>query len=140
MNRILPRPKHLHRLHIVELEYPKNSWRYARRQGIAVLCLLGGIALSVPAMPGPGFVLVLLGVLLGDYPRKKQIFLWLEQKRSFRQARVYLRHRWKILLLLGRPWVSEEEKIRERQQAAAKRAHGAEEQEASGSGMRRETG
>jgi hypothetical protein len=120
MKRILPRPKNLHRLHIVELEYPKRSWRYVRRQGIAVLCLLGGIALSFPGMPGPGFVLVLLGILLGDYPRKKQFFLWLEHKRSFRQARVYLRRRWNMLLLLGRPWVSEEEKEREKSAALKK--------------------
>lgn len=128
MKRILPRPKHLHRLHIVELEYPRNSWRYVRRQGGAVLCLLVGMALSVPTIPGPGFAFVLLGILLGDYPRKQKFFLWLERKHFFRVTRVYLRREWNLLLLLGRPWVSQEAKERERQERAEAARNPAEEQ------------
>ncbi len=72
-----------------------------------MLCLTLGIALSIPTIPGPGFVFVLLGIILADFPFKHHFVNWLRHKAWFRRARAYLRRRWNLLLMLGEPWHDE---------------------------------
>jgi len=101
------RPKHLHRLHLIDSYSSKREWRYWRRQGLACLALLVGLLLSVPTIPGPGFVFLLLGIILADFPFKHRLVGWVRHKHWFRRSRVYLRRRWNLLIMLGEPWHDE---------------------------------
>jgi len=60
-----------------------------------------GATLSLPGVPGPGFVFLLLGVVLADFPSKHRLVEWVRHKRWFRRVRAYLRVRWKLLILMG---------------------------------------
>jgi hypothetical protein len=44
---------------------------------LGVILLLLGLVLSLPLVPGPGFVLILLGVSLMDFPGKRRLELWI---------------------------------------------------------------
>jgi hypothetical protein len=52
------------------------TWRILKNVlGVAAVCL--GVMLSLPGIPGPGGPLILLGVALVDFPRKKRLERWL---------------------------------------------------------------
>jgi hypothetical protein len=40
---------------------------------LGILVTLAGIFLSLPGIPGPGFVLLFVGVMLLDFPGKRQL-------------------------------------------------------------------
>lgn len=101
------RPNQLHRLHLIDSTTSKREWRYWRRQGLALLSLTVGGLLSIPTVPGPGFVFVLLGIILADFPFKHRLVDRLRNKHWFRRSRVYLRRRWNLLIMLGEPWHDE---------------------------------
>jgi len=91
----------MHRLHLLETNLPLHDWRYWRRQGLALLALFLGMVLCLPGVPGPGFVFLILGVVLADFPSKHRLVEWVRHKRWFRRVRAYLRIRWNLLILLG---------------------------------------
>jgi hypothetical protein len=49
--------------------------RLAARNLVGICLLLAGVVLSLPLVPGPGFVLILLGVSLMDFPGKRKLEL-----------------------------------------------------------------
>lgn len=51
----------------------------------AVLLLIAGVALSLPGVPGPGFLLILVSLILGDFPKKFEMLAWLATRRMIRQ-------------------------------------------------------
>jgi len=63
--------------------------------GIALLVL--GVLLSLPLVPGPGLLLVLMGLALTDFPRKRRLEIWIVQKRFVLRPANWLRSRF------GRP-------------------------------------
>ena len=70
--------------------------RLGRRIGIAMvggLLVLAGAVLSLPLVPGPGFVLILagLGVLSLEFERPRIWMAWLKQR--FRKLADRVRHK-----------------------------------------------
>jgi hypothetical protein len=51
----------------------KSTGRKIARNIIAVLLIAGGVVLSLPGVPGPGIVVVLLGLALTDLPGKQKL-------------------------------------------------------------------
>ena len=66
---------------------PRDFWvgrhPFIRRTGVIVKNLVGsmfvaiGVLLSLPGVPGPGIVTVLVGVMLLDFPGKRRVEQWL---------------------------------------------------------------
>ena len=73
------------------------------RQGLGILCIIIGLILAVPGIPGPGLVVVFLGILLLDFPGKVRLIHRLGARRWFRLAREFLRKRMHILLEMNIP-------------------------------------
>lgn len=73
---------------------------FLKRQALGFVSLVVGTVLSVPGVPGPGFVFFILAFLLIDFPKKKAAILFLRQKRWFRVARIVVRKKMNILLVL----------------------------------------
>lgn len=44
---------------------------------VGVFVVLVGVILSMPGVPGPGFLVILIGVLLLDFPGKRRLERWL---------------------------------------------------------------
>jgi hypothetical protein len=44
---------------------------------LGVLLLLGGLAMSLPMVPGPGIVSIVLGLMLLDLPAKRRLERWI---------------------------------------------------------------
>ena len=57
------------------------SWtlRMAKNLTGAVLIILGGIV-SLPGVPGPGLLILLLGIMLADFRRKRRFEQWLVRR------------------------------------------------------------
>ena len=55
---------------------PQPLLRLARNLAAGLLLLLGGI-MALPIVPGPGFLTLLLGLLLADVQGKRPVELWL---------------------------------------------------------------
>ena len=47
------------------------------RNLLAVVCLVMGVFMALPLVPGPGIFFILLGLGLGDFPGKRRLELWL---------------------------------------------------------------
>jgi hypothetical protein len=63
-----------------------------------------GVMLSLPGIPGPGFLLILLGVTLIDFPRKRRVERWLVSRSKILNSVNRLRQRCgKPPLLLEEP-------------------------------------
>lgn len=63
--------------------YPAPSgWRKYVRVAAGFFCLLAGIILALPLVPGPGIPLIILGlVLLGDhFPWARRVLSWAKDK------------------------------------------------------------
>ncbi|MBF0161041.1 MAG: hypothetical protein HQL88_02025 [Magnetococcales bacterium] len=71
-----------------------------QRQLLGLLSLLLGLFLGIPGVPGPGFVFVALALVLLDFPGKNRLFGLLRHKRWFRVARVMIRQKMRVLLVL----------------------------------------
>jgi hypothetical protein len=69
---------------------------FLKKQIAGLLCLITSIILSIPGVPGPGFLFFAMALLLMDYPSKEKLFLYLKKKRFFRITRVLL---WKKMTL-----------------------------------------
>ncbi|MBF0145867.1 MAG: hypothetical protein HQL84_06615 [Magnetococcales bacterium] len=68
------------------------------RQAMGIISIIIGLFLSIPGIPGPGFVLVFFGILLLDFPGKTRLINRFRHRRWFRLTRVFLRKRLRILL------------------------------------------
>lgn len=83
--------------------------RIAARNMLGVLCVVLGLGLSVPGVPGPGFAVIFIGATLIDFPRKRQLLLRLLRVTSVRAAIDRVRKRYSreplILEELARPAV-----------------------------------
>ena len=58
-----------------------------------VLVVLGGI-MALPAIPGPGIVMLVLGVMLLDFPGKRRLEQWLVHRATVLNAMNRLRQRY----------------------------------------------
>src|SRR5262249_40735223 len=58
-----------------------------------LLVVLGGI-MALPAIPGPGIVLLVLGVMLLDFPGKRRLEQWLVHRATVLHAMNRLRQRY----------------------------------------------
>lgn len=52
--------------------------------GVALVIL--GIILSLPGVPGPGFLTILIGVMLTDFPGKRRLECWLIRRPTLNVA------------------------------------------------------
>ena len=73
---------------------------FIKRQTLGFVSLFAAIVLSIPGVPGPGFVFFILAFLLIDFPKKKSLILLLKGKKWFRIARIVLRRKMNVLLVL----------------------------------------
>jgi hypothetical protein len=64
---------------------------------LGVLLILVGIVLSMPLVPGPGVVTILVGLSLTDFPGKRKMEQWLVGKKLVLSPLNWLRGKW------GRP-------------------------------------
>jgi hypothetical protein len=62
---------------------------------LGVLLVLVGLGLSLPLVPGPGVVTILVGLSLTDFPGKRKLEQWLVGKRMVLAPLNWLRARWK---------------------------------------------
>lgn len=69
--------------HMVRREKRRHIVLVIGRNALGIVLLAAGIVLSLPLVPGPGFVLLIAGVSLMNFPGRRQL----------------------LLRLLGRPWV-----------------------------------
>ncbi|MCW5980818.1 MAG: hypothetical protein KIT09_22245 [Bryobacteraceae bacterium] len=60
--------------------------------GVALVAL--GVVLSLPGVPGPGLLTILVGLALTDFPGKRRLQQWLLQRPAIRGAVNRLRHRY----------------------------------------------
>ena len=81
----------------------EDSWR-ARHPAIrlaarltknvlGVICLLLGLAMSAPGIPGQGILTILVGLTLVDFPGKRRIELWIVRRRTVRATLDWIRRR-----------------------------------------------
>jgi hypothetical protein len=75
---------------------------FIKKQILGFISLIICIILSIPGVPGPGFVFFILALLLLNYPGKTKLFLYLKTKRIFRISRVILWKKLHIFLVLPR--------------------------------------
>jgi hypothetical protein len=73
---------------------------FIKKQILGVTSLIICIILSIPGVPGPGFVFFILALLLLEYPGKTKLFLYLKTKRFFRISRVILWKKLHVFLVL----------------------------------------
>jgi hypothetical protein len=84
--------------------YPRDVWggqRPVRRwAGVllknllgVLLIVLGGI-MALPLIPGPGILMLVLGVMLLDFPGKRRLEQWLVQRATVLRAMNRLRQRY----------------------------------------------
>jgi hypothetical protein len=57
--------------------------------GIAVIAV--GLVLSLPGMPGQGFMMILIGVMLVDFPGKQRFQRWMVRKKRIARALNWIR-------------------------------------------------
>lgn len=53
---------------------------------LGVVLIIVGILLSLPGVPGPGFLTILIGILLVNFPRKRQLLRWFISRPKIRQG------------------------------------------------------
>jgi hypothetical protein len=84
--------------------YPRDTWGdqrpWVRWAGILLknllgilLVMLGGI-MALPIIPGPGILLLVLGVMLLDFPGKRRLEQWLVRRATVLHAMNRLRQRY----------------------------------------------
>ncbi len=64
---------------------------------LGVVLVLGGVVLMMPGVPGPGVVVILLGLTITDIPGKHKLLLWIVRHPRVMRSMNKLRHRF------GRP-------------------------------------
>lgn len=78
----------------------KGFWKDALWVGknvLGIVLTLGGVVLMMPGVPGPGVVVILLGLTLTDIPGKHKLLLWIVRHPKVLRSMNKLRHRF------GRP-------------------------------------
>lgn len=76
--------------------HPVLRWGGLIAKNIAGLALVGlGIVLSLPGVPGPGFLTILLGIMLMDFPGKRRLECWLIRRPAILSAANALRDRYR---------------------------------------------
>ena len=78
----------------------KGFWKDALWVGknvLGIVLTLGGVVLMMPGIPGPGVVVILLGLTLTDIPGKHKLLLWIVRHPKVMRSMNKLRHRF------GRP-------------------------------------
>jgi hypothetical protein len=53
---------------------------------VGVLLVLTGVVMSLPGVPGPGVLTILLGIMLLDFPGKRGLELKLVRRQQVRRA------------------------------------------------------
>ena len=85
---------------VLQVPQPGGVLVRLKRQVLGLLSLLLGLLLAIPGVPGPGFVFVALALVWMDFPGKNRLIGTLQHKRWFRIARVMVRKKLNILLIL----------------------------------------
>jgi hypothetical protein len=67
------------------------------KNALGVLLLAAGVLMSLPLVPGPGLLLILVGVSLTDFPGKRRFELWIIRRRLVLKPANWLRGKY------GRP-------------------------------------
>lgn len=63
--------------HMVEESHPLVRWAgLIFKNLLGVVLILAGVFLSLPGVPGPGFLVILIGIMFVNFPGKR----WLERK------------------------------------------------------------
>jgi hypothetical protein len=93
------RGKKTHYLH-TEKTQGESLLSFIKKQIIGFFCLILAIILSIPGVPGPGFLFFALALLLLDYPSKRRLFVYLKGKRFFRVVRLLLWKKLNVFLIL----------------------------------------
>ena len=88
----------------VEQKEKSSPLAWLKRQALGLVSLIVGVILSIPGVPGPGFVFFILALLLIAFPKKRALIFSLKQKKWFRVARVIARKHMNILLVLPKRW------------------------------------
>ena len=56
---------------------PVRRWvRRILKNAAGVVVVISGIILSLPGIPGPGILTIMLGIMLMDFPRKRRLERW----------------------------------------------------------------
>jgi hypothetical protein len=86
-----------------------SALRRIARNLLGILLIMVGVVLSVPGVPGQGLLTILLGVMLVDFPGKREAERWLVTRHGVVAAMNRLRRR------LGKPPLRESSPRRPRQ-------------------------
>ncbi len=89
--------------YFVHRKPPADSWRARHRavrltmltlkNALGGLIVLAGIVLSVPLIPGQGFLTILIGLMLLDFPGKRRLELRIVRQRTVLAAINWIRTR-----------------------------------------------
>jgi hypothetical protein len=75
--------------------HPVLRWSGLIAKNLLGIALIGiGIVLSLPGVPGPGLLTILLGVMLTDFPGKRRLECWLIRRPAILAAVNGLRERY----------------------------------------------
>ena len=75
-------------------QHPVIRWLFLIGKNLLGLVLvLGGIAMSVPAIPGQGILTILIGLMLLDFPGKRQVELWILRRSAVEKLVNWIRRR-----------------------------------------------
>jgi hypothetical protein len=75
--------------------HPALRWGGLIAKNLLGIALIGiGIVLSLPGVPGPGLLTILLGVMLTDFPGKRRLECWLIRRPAILSAVNGLRERY----------------------------------------------
>lgn len=99
MNAFPSRQRALRFFHVLPAESP-GLMAFMKRQILGLVSLVLGLFLSIPGVPGPGFVFVVLAFLLMDFPGKNKLIGMIQHRKWFRIARVIIRKKAHTLLIL----------------------------------------
>ncbi|MBF0453815.1 MAG: hypothetical protein HQL72_03235 [Magnetococcales bacterium] len=101
MNSTQIRGRPIRRIHLFS-QAGGSVLSFLKRQIIGLFSLIIAIILSIPGVPGPGFIFFGLALLLLEFPGKKGLFLTLKDKRHFRIVRVLLWKKLTVFVVLPR--------------------------------------
>src|SRR5262245_41743599 len=60
---------------------------------LGYILIVAGILLSIPGVPGQGFLTILIGLMLVDFPGKYRVERWMIRRRSLSRAANWVRRK-----------------------------------------------
>ena len=93
----LKKPYHIYLNDLSQQKADKKSMALQYAVGLSIFII--GVILSLPLVPGPGFIFVALGLLIMRVPGSTRLVGHLENKKYFRRFRIWLHLRFNIILI-----------------------------------------